>query len=306
MSELYDNEVLLDTMLLIENIRNKKNEKILFCELSLFEILKNKDIECQIRKFKDIDEYVKKTNSEMLTKIFTNKNIFDDRDINIRFDEVLKGCIEISKDIGWTYLFYAGIIIYLLCINKMDDILIEEYKEDFENSMAKIFCSINELSKNYIEEIALEINNRKTEILDDQLFKELTNYLINKINQTTINPDFRLNPIKKLNTNDMVFINDMRFNESRLDYYLDQILDFKSNEFISKEFYKSYFKGVLMNHNVWTLNDIIDMNIIYCAISNNLIFKTRDKKMKKKYGQVIDKYMNKKFILVNNIGETTK
>lgn len=64
------NGELVDTMVLIDMCKNKNFKRVFFCEMSMFEMLKNKNEEQRIKTFRDLDLFVKKSNSEILELMF--------------------------------------------------------------------------------------------------------------------------------------------------------------------------------------------------------------------------------------------
>lgn len=96
---------LVDTMVLIDMCKKQNYEKVFFCEMSMYEMLKNKNNEQRFKTFQDLDLFVKQFRSEMLV---ANKgvNVFDDRNIIERYKNSLDICSQCAYTVANSFLHF--------------------------------------------------------------------------------------------------------------------------------------------------------------------------------------------------------
>lgn len=273
-SKIYENKM-VDTMIFIDLCKNNCDFPICFCELSIYEMLKNKDSNERKRQFKNIDNFVKRTNSIPFLSI--QNNIFDYRDDNIRYDETIELCKKCSLTIASFSLNFVAFIVELLFIKKYCSILNDKNKNFFE----QICYTIEETKRRICNENKNELidaffNNKKF-VLNDFIIS-MINIYIKKINKFyNGNDSFHLEEIDALNTNAICVKNNVKFLKNDIEWFIDNIVEVKHNVKITKEFFKAYLERLLLESGTFEVNDIVDMNIAFSAISNRIEFISNDK-----------------------------
>lgn len=270
---------IVDTMRLIKLCKNKDYQQVGFCEMSLYEIMKNKTNSQRQIQFYNINQYVKNSMSVCYVSDLSI-NIFDNRNLDERLLDAIKICEKCAYVIARTSLFFCVIIVELLFIEKSKKVLNEENKNFFERICATLKKTYDLIcNENKDELIDIFFNNSKEAI--DLFLIKISNIFINKINEFSPNELFNLKEINSFRTNDVSVINKIKFKQESIDWFVDNIIEFQQNELMSKKFYKAYLNDLLLVSGKFESNDVVDMNIAFSAIYNNLSIDTEENRIKK-------------------------
>ncbi len=271
---------LVDTMVLIDMCKKQNYEKVFFCEMSMYEMLKNKNNEQRFKTFQDLDLFVKQSRSEMLV---SNKgvNVFDDRNIIERYKNSLDICSQCAYTVANSFLHFCAMILQLTLLQKGYVSLQKTDKEKYEKAMTAIVIVTERISSEMKQELIDCAFNNSSETLEEDLYKPLINIFINKINENMGIEYLKLNEISTFTTNGIVKENDMKFHKDLVDRYVDEIVSFNTNEAITKKVYKIYLCDLLLISGKIKFNDIVDMNIFFAGYTNKLKIISYDKKPKR-------------------------
>lgn len=271
------NGELVDTMVLIDMCKNKNFKRVFFCEMSMFEMLKNKNEEQRIKTFRDLDLFVKKSNSEMLVSN-TGVNVFDNRSIIDRYKNAIDICNNCAYTVANSFLYFCAMILQLVLLQKEYVSLKETDKEKYEKTMAVIVVVTKRISLEMKQELIDCAFNNSSDVLEEELYKKLLNIFISKINENMGIDYLKLNEIGAFTTNGIAKENNMKFQQNLVDKYVDEIVSFKTNEGITKKVYKAYLNDLLLVSGKIKFNDIVDMNIFFSGYTNKLNIISNDKK----------------------------
>ncbi len=272
--------VLLDTNLLIERCKLNSEETIYFCDMSIFEMLKNKNAQERFKQFVNLDLFVKKSKSILLTSS-NLLNVFDNRNINIRYNEALLICDLCAFAISKSFLDICGMLLQLSLLNKRMNYSKEIDNYSFEKALDAINVVIHDISKNMRNELAYLVFNNKSKDVEEKLYKSLINIFIDKINKSIGSDYLNLNHIISFTTNGIAVVNKVKFKKELIDKYIDDVVSLRSNDIITKEIYKIYLNELLLVSGTIRFNDMVDINIFFSAYSHNLKIETKDKKINK-------------------------
>lgn len=269
-SKNYENKM-IDTMVLIRLYKENYQFPFCFCELSVYEMLKNKTSEERKRQFRNIDNFVK--SSKAIPYLSVNNNVFDNRNFDVRFKEVIQLCEKCSLTVALSSLDFLSSIVELLFIKKYKKILNEDNKNFFERicyTIVTVRQKIYEYNKSLL--VDAFFNNNKKEL--NLFIIKMINIFIEKINEfCDINRiDYKLEEIDNLNTNGIVVKNKIKFEEKDIDWFIEEIVTVEHNAEQTKKFFKAYLKRLLLTSGTFEVNDIVDMNISFAALSNGLEF----------------------------------
>ncbi|MBO8427821.1 MAG: hypothetical protein IAC58_04640 [Firmicutes bacterium] len=279
---------LVDTMILIEKCKNKNYTPVFFCEMSLFEMLKNKNDEQRFKTFKDLDVFVNRSRSEMLVSD-TDINVFDTRDIMDRYNDALNICNKCAYIVSNSFLFFCTMILQLVLLQKAFKSLQEVDKSKFEKTMSVIVEVTKRISKNMKKELIDYAFNNSSETLEEELYKKILNIFISKINENMGIDYLSLNEISAFTTNGIAKANNIKFQKDLVDKYIDDIVSFNSNEEITKKVYKVYLNDLLSVSGKVCFNDIVDMNIFFAGYTNKLTIRSNDKKSNRLLATLLNK-----------------
>lgn len=282
------NMELVDTMILIDKCKNNNYTPVFFCEMSMFEMLKNKNEDQRLKIFKDLDIFVKKSHSEMLVSD-TDVNVFDNRDIIVRYNDALNICHKCAYTVSNSFLFFCTMILQLLLLQKAYKPLQETNKEKYEKVMGVIVEVTKKISKEMKNELMECAFNNSSEILEEKLYKRILNIFISKINENMGIEYLKINEISAFTTNGISKENNIKFQKDLVDKYIDDVVSFNSNEEITKKIYKAYLNDLLLISGKVCFNDIADMNIFFAGYTNNLKIVSNDKKPNRLLTMLINK-----------------
>lgn len=268
---------LADTMELIKCCKNESKEPIFFCEMSMYEMLKNKNDVQRFRTFKSLDYFVKQSHSEMLVSD-QSINVFDDRDEVQRYTDALKVCKKCAYTVANSFLHLCAMILQLLLLQKGNSSLQEKDVTSYEKTMAVIVKVVEMLSNEMKDELIDCAFNNNSELLEEELYKKVLNIFIDKINKNLGIDYLKLHDIVSFTTNGIAKENNIKFDKRLIDKYIDEVVSFKSNEDITKKVYKVYLEDLLLVSGKIHFNDIVDMNIFFAGYSNKLRVVSTDKK----------------------------
>lgn len=264
----YENKM-VDTMIFIKLYKENYQFPFCFCELTVYEMLKNKSEEERKRQFKNIDKFVKASGS--IPYLSTKNNIFDCRSFDIRYKETIELCQKCSFTIASFSLDFLSFIVELLFIKKYINILNDDNKSFFERicyTIAIVKQKICNDNKNLL--IDAFFNYSKYEL--NNFLITMINIYIRKINEFYNGDNFHLDEIDGLNTNGICVKNKIKFQEKDIDCFVENIVEVKNNTEVTKDFFKVYLKRLLLKSGKFEVNDIVDMNIVFAAISNGIEF----------------------------------
>lgn len=268
---------LVDTMILIKKCKSKNYIPVFFCEMSMFEMLKNKNDEQRLKTFVELNAFVKKSHSIMLVSN-RNINVFDTRPIIERYNDAMNICKKCASTVSDSFLYFCIMILELVLLQKAYKHLQENDKSKFEIIMALIVKVTNSISKDMKGELINCAFNNSSETLEQELYKKIFNIFIGKINENIGIDYLKLNEISAFTTNGIAKANNIKFQKILIDKYIDDIVSFKSNEEITKKVYKAYLNDLLLVSGKLCFNDIIDMHIFFAGYKNKLKVCSNDKK----------------------------
>ena len=163
---------LVDTMILIDCCKNKSKKPVIFCEMSMFEMLKNKNEKQRFKTFKDLDLFVKESHSEMLISSETNVDVFDSREIKERYKDALDICNRCAHAVANSFLYFCTMIVQLLLLQKGYELLQPNDKQNYEESIEGILELSSNLEKELQEiDITYATERQKVISIDENIEK---------------------------------------------------------------------------------------------------------------------------------------
>ena len=281
MKMVYRNN-LVDTNVLIDMINKNKYERVFVCEISIYEMLKNKTREKQIVTFLGLDIFFKKSYSELIIQQSCNHtNLFDNRFWIQRFEETLNVIQEYAFIVGTRFLDFCSLIIQILFLQKEKEILLDdETIHLFEKINTAISLTFSRMSKELKKEITELILTNSSIELEKNLYLKAVNICVEKIKQYS-NSKFSLNEIANFSYDQLVRRNNIKVEKALIDFMTGEVLSVKRNPIITKELYNIYLTDALIKGGKIELNDMADIEIFFAAYSNRMKLRTNEKRLKR-------------------------
>lgn len=273
---------MLDTMLIIKYCNNNKLPCCAISEVSIFEMLRNKDSKtflCELNKLKKNFIF-----SKSVLFVSNDYPRFLSEDNSIENDYLLAKRLirNVSLHLAKVFNLMCGSITELIIISKIIHLITKSNDEEIKR-IEKIFLSFNsiDLVDNQKEEWIKMISESDSKYINNDFFISFINCYINFYNSKVGVDSLKIPNITAINKNGVISNNNIKINAEIIDKYINEVLLFKNNEEISKRLFKIYIKDLLLNSGKLTFNDLADILIFFGAYSNNLILKTEDKKIKR-------------------------
>lgn len=274
---------LLDTMLIIEYCNKNELPHCAICEVSIFEMLKNKDEETMRKELEKIKRNVISSKSEIYTskeyRNFLTDNNSLEEDFNIAKELIENVSFYLSKHLN----FICQVIAELIILTKLDDakIMITEEEKAIIYNIFSAFRMMDNIVLNQKEQWIEVISHSEAKIINSEFFVEIINMYIQCFKSKIKNEKLEINQIIAINQNDICGANKMCFKKKYIDKFFDEIIVSKDNNEISKKIYKIYIENLLIHSGNMTFNDLVDIEIFFCGFTNKLDIKSKDKKLQR-------------------------
>ena len=280
-------DYLLDTNTFIDFdiVKNYINGSFLYTDISLFEMLKNKDA---FTKVKASEVIISKVINNKIKPISKKQRRFEklftlNPSVHLhRFDEM---GINVSLDMFRNFLSFLGAILMSVVAAKnnieiLPDGQMQSRINDSPDFVNLISIAIHNIERDYLLEFSKMVYRDSININNTDVHIKLANLTIQKYNSFVNNENYKLNLINKFNYYDLVENNNIEFTAEQLKQYFDSFIYFKSNSSISKSVYLAYISNLVFYKSNFEFNDLIDMNLISITLSLDSKFITLEGKIK--------------------------
>ena len=277
---------ILDTNVVIGNIKKNKYEKGYINDITLFERFKSISEKIRIARFRELDEYVK--NSESILLCFGEKHHDEVFNQSIPFEIRYKNAIKVAEFAAsqlWQWFTYMCAVLTLCYLIKQDNYKFDERHNTWYggkghnggDAFDTAYLLMNRMDQsirkdvNIGEKIINEMDVNKQSIQLDYM-----NAWIKWFNSNSF--DHQIPPVKELNGKWLKQGNKV-YSDKFINSVINQFFRFQNNEEISRLILFTCVKEVL-NGASFEFNDIADVITIAIAKSKNIPLKTNDKVMK--------------------------
>lgn len=278
---------LLDTNIVINNIKSMHYERGYISDITLFELFKSIPDEFRINKFKDLDNYIQNSKSVLLC--FGEKHHDDVFNQSIPFELRYKNAIKVAVFAAnqlWQWFTYICAILTLCYLIKQDNYKYDERHNTWYGGKGHnggdAFYTAHFLMNTLDQSIKKNANigekllNEKIDVNKQSIQLDYINAWIKWFNSNSF--DYKIPLVQELNGKWLKQRNKV-YSDKFIYSVIDQFFRFQSNEEISRLIIFACVKEVL-NGASFEFNDIADVITIAIAKSKNIPLKTNDKAMK--------------------------
>lgn len=277
----------LDTNIVINNIKSKCYECGYISDITLFERFKSIPEKTRIMRFKELDEYVRKSNSILLC--FGEKHHEDVFNQSIPFEIRYKNAIKVAEFAAsqlWQWFTYMCAILTLCYLIKQDNYKFDERHNTWfggkghngGDAFDTAYLLMNRMDQSIRKNVNIgeKILNEKMDVNKQSIQLDYMNAWIKWFNSNSF--DHQIPPVKELNGKWLKQGNKV-YSDKFINSVINQFFRFQNNEEISKLILFACIKEVL-NGAGFEFNDIADIMTVAIAKSKNIPLMTNDKSMK--------------------------
>lgn len=276
-----NNPVVLDTNVVINNIKNNKYEQGIITDITIFESMKTLDIKSRKERIEELREYIEKSKSIMLYLPNNQKHdIFDTTYPNqYRYKLAYKAAKKAGNYVGIVYLTIC-VLIAVCYIFRSNDIYIDEKGVGIEkhDSSAGAICralliSLPIIIKPIKNKIGRDIINNHININDEHFEITYINKMIDIYNEKS--PEkYKLDHIIHANQNELTKNGKLTYSKQFIKNILN-CCQFELNAKETREIYLELLDGVF-NKRKFEFNHIPDIAIAFVAYKNHIKAKSND------------------------------
>ena len=280
---------LLDTNLLID-LRNNQNGQTNFyiSDITIYELMKHKSNKEKEEIFDNLINLVIKTRMNIcsIDERFTKVLGLPYYKIRKRINDM---CISVFKTMFKNYTNFVTAVIEMIYL-KLNNITISGENFVTENNETKIqvawFLTIVSKSNThfinrYLHEFCKYTYKAKENFSHIQFEKTLTDIVINNFKKY-LNVEYEtMKSPDNFNYVDLIKNNNLKFTREEIEYMLSKLINIEKNKDVSYTVYAAYLCEVLIRGGKLEYNDMIDMNLISNAYTSQMIFLTKESKIKR-------------------------
>lgn len=276
---------LLDTCVFSE-IETTKLPAGEYCvsDITVFETFKNTSLNEYEEKFTIFKKKLQLCESGLIAKKNRFRKVFSFDKVNIkRIDEI---GYDVSSHMLENYLNFLGVILMILISIKnrfeVKDTKIkvlsklEERNAEFlsviSRSMQKLLHNEGHMISKIIYKQHENFNDQKAEIL-------FANTSIKYYNSVIEDTPYSLKPIKHFNHDDLIKNNNIKCDKNVLKTFIDEFITINNGSKYTKQIYLAYAYELIVCGGKIEYNDIVDMNLLSAALSQNMILLTKENKI---------------------------